>query len=84
MLNDLQKQKLQDLVSLPNGLVRDYGQPNERLDMYIQQLKDTFPEHFHSTNTLKERVFMDEPKSAVLCKRYVRLRAQSPINIVPI
>jgi len=84
MFNNLQQQKLQDLVFLPRGVQRDFAHANVALDVYIEELKTESPEKFHDHKTLKDRVFMDEPKSAVQCKRYVRIRSESPINIVPV
>ena len=84
MFNDLQKQKLRDLSYIPPGITLNFNKPNERLETYIVELKQESPELFHTLKTLKERVFMDEPRSAVQCKRYVRIRSESPINIVPV
>jgi len=84
MFNDLQKQKLRDLSYIPPGVTLNFNKPNERLETYIVELKQESPELFHTLKTLKERVFMDEPRTVANYTRYVRTRSESPINIVPV
>ena len=84
MFNDLQKQKLRDLSYIPPGVTLDFKNPNERLENYIIKLQEENPALFHAPQTLKERVFIDEPRTVFNYKRYIRTRAESPINIVPI
>ena len=84
MFNDLQKQKLRDLAYIPPNVTLNFNKPNERLENYIFKLKEESPALFHTPQTLKERVFIDEPKTVANYKRYIRTRAESPINIVPV
>jgi hypothetical protein len=85
LLNDLQRQKLRDLSRALTGDKKDYPvQPNGPLEAYLAELRDQYPEAFHSTReSLKARVFMDEPRFMPQAN-YVRPYAQSPLHIVPV
>ena len=73
-----QRQMLRDLSNVHEG--NRYTEVNRKLEDYIETLHDIYPEMFHTKDTLKKRVFMDEPRSAATaCARFVRSRAQSPI-----
>lgn len=79
--NEQQRQKLQDL----SKVCKEYSAvPNAALEAYIAQLRDLYPEMFHTDKTLKHRVFFDEPRSATSCARFVRAKVQSPYRIVPV
>jgi hypothetical protein len=87
LLNELQRQKLRDLSRALTGDKKDYPvQPNEPLEAYLAELRDQYPEAFHSTReSLKARVFMDEPRlNATPYARSVRSYAESPIHITPV
>lgn len=84
LLNELQRQKLRDLSRALTGDKKDYPvQPNEPLEAYLAELRDQYPEAFHTKESLKERVFMDEPRFMPHAN-YVRPYAQSPLHIVPV
>lgn len=77
--NETQRQKLKDLSKVRKD--KNYSTtPNMKLEEYIAELYDMYPEMFHTTNTLKDRVFMDTPTSlATPYARCVRSRENSPI-----
>jgi hypothetical protein len=84
LLNELQRQKLRDLSRALTGDKKDYPvQPNEPLEAYLAELRDQYPEAFHTKESLKERVFMDEPRFIPSAK-FLRPYGQSPIHIVPV
>ena len=59
--------------------------PNVKLEEYIQELRDKYPDKFHTQATLNNRVFMDEPGTyGTAYTRCVRPRAESPYNIIPV
>ena len=78
--NETQRQKLRDLSKVrPN---KDYlVQPNIRLEEYLEELRDMYPEKFHTKESLKMRVFVDTPTSIIPHARCVRPREQSPIYL---
>ncbi|CAB4123597.1 hypothetical protein UFOVP48_41 [uncultured Caudovirales phage] len=83
--NEHQRQRLRDLSKVQlRG--KDYPTtPNLPLEEYITQLKDLYPEMFHTHESLKQRVFMDTPTALhVPYTRAVRTHAQSPIRIIPV
>ena len=84
LLNELQRQKLRDLSKVRKD--KDYpATPNMALEKYIEELRDQYPEAFHTKGSLKERVFMDEPRlNATPYARSVRAYAESPIHIIPV
>jgi hypothetical protein len=83
LLNDLQRTRLRDLAKVRHD--KNYPiMPNVALEKYIQELKDQYPEAFHSTRqTMVERVFVDEPTTITPHFRFVRSRNASPYRIVP-
>jgi hypothetical protein len=80
--NEQQRQKLHDL----SKVCKEYSAvPNAALEAYIAQLRDLYPEMFQNKDSLKRRVFFDEPRSVSTdCARFVRAKAQSPYRIVPV
>jgi len=85
-LNDLQRQKLRNLSRALTGDKKDYPVlPNMPLEAYLEELRDQYPEAFHTRESLKERVFMDEPRmNSTPYARSVRAYAESPIHIIPV
>lgn len=83
-LNELQRQKLRDLSHVRKD--KDYpATPNMVLEKYIEELRDQYPEAFHTKESLKDRVFMDEPRmNSTPYARSVRAYAESPIHIIPV
>ena len=82
MFTETQRQHLRDLSRVRKD--KDYSvTSNIRLDDYIDQLKLQYPEMFHTKESLRDRVFVDQPMSGAY-KRYVRTYAQSPLRIVPV
>jgi hypothetical protein len=75
--NDHQRAKLKSLSKvLPEG--QEYPvAPNKALDEYIKTLKTLNPEMFQTKESMKERVFVDEPSSDIY-KRVIRSYAESP------
>ena len=81
-LNELQRQKLRDLSRVRKD--KDYpATPNMVLETYLEELRDQYPEAFHTKESLKERVFMDEPRFIPSAK-FIRPYGQSPIHITPV
>ena len=83
-LNELQRQKLRDLSRVRKD--KDYpATPNMVLETYLEELRDQYPEAFHTKESLKERVFMDEPRmNSTPYARSVRAYAESPLHIIPV
>jgi len=80
--NDHQRAKLKALSKV-RPLGKDYpATPNKDLDEYIETLKTLNPHMFQTKESLKDRVFVDEPSSGVY-KRSVRTYAESPHRIIP-
>ena len=81
--NDHQRAKLKSLSRVqPKG--KDYPvTPNTALDEYIATLKELNPDMFQTKESLKERVFVDEPSTSVY-KRSVRTYSESPYRIIPV
>ena len=84
LLNDLQRTRLRDLSKVRKD--QNYPiMPNAALEAYIAELKEQYPECFHSTRrTLETRVFVDEPTTITPYARFVRSRNASPYRIVPV
>ena len=84
LLNDLQRTRLRDLSKVRKD--QNYPiMPNAALEAYIAELKEQYPECFHSTRTtMDKRVFMDEPTTVTAHARFVRPRSASPYRIVPV
>jgi hypothetical protein len=77
LLNDIQRQTLRDLSDVREG--KNYMQENKPLEIYLQTLRDMYPEKFHYTKSdLEKRVFVDAPTSIVPHARAVRPRSKSP------
>lgn len=77
--NEGQRQRLRALSNVRAGIAPLTS--NAALDEYIAQLKALYPEMFHTANTLKHRVFFDEPRSLLIpFARCVRSWAQSPLQ----
>jgi hypothetical protein len=77
LLNDIQRQTLRDLSDVSEG--RNYAQENKALEIYLQTIRDMYPEKFHYTKSdLEKRVFVDAPTSIVPHARSIRPRSQSP------
>jgi len=84
LLNELQRQKLRDLSRVLTGDKKDYPvRPNEPLEAYITELREQYPEAFLDKDSLKNRVFMDEPRFIHNAK-FIRAYGKSPIHIVPV
>ena len=82
MFNETQRQHLRDLSRVRKD--KDYAiTSNIRLDDYIDQLKLQYPELFHTKESLRDRVFVDQPMSGAY-KRFIRTYAESPLRIVPV
>ena len=81
--NDHQRAKLKSLSRVqPKG--KDYPvTPNKALDEYIATLKELNPNMFQTKESMKERVFVDEPSSGVY-KRVIRSYAESPHRIIAV
>jgi hypothetical protein len=81
--NDHQRAKLKSLSRVkPKG--EDYPvTPNKALDEYIATLKELNPHMFQTKESMKERVFVDEPSTSVY-KRSIRTYAESPHRIIPV
>jgi hypothetical protein len=82
MFNEIQRQHLRDL----SHIRKDKEYPvtsNIRLDDYIDQLREQYPEMFHPKESLRDRVFVDQPMSGAY-KRFIRTYAESPLRIVPV
>jgi hypothetical protein len=78
LLNELQRQRLRDL----SRVCKDGNYPtlpNLPLDKYLEELRDQYPEAFHTRESLKNRVFMDEPRFPPGAK-FVRRYGESPIH----
>ena len=61
MLTQYQQTRLKDLVRPKMGGAYQ-GTVNIRLNEFIDNLRTQYPEHFHeSTDSLRKRVFSDEP-----------------------
>ena len=72
-----QRQMLRDLSDVRED--NKYTEVNRRLQDYIETLRDIYPEMFHTKDTVKNRVFMDEPRSLSMpFARFVRSVSQSP------
>lgn len=56
---------------------------NRALDEYIATLKSLSPEMFQTKESMRERVFVDEPSSGVY-KRVIRSYAESPYRIIAV
>lgn len=82
--NETQRQRLKDLSKIRKD--KNYpAAPNIKLEEYIEELRDMYPEKFHTKDTVKHRVFVDEPRSIYTpYARYVRPYAESPIHITPV
>jgi hypothetical protein len=77
LLNDLQRQTLRDLSDVREG--KNYTQANKALEIYLQTLRDMYPEKFHYTRSdLEKRVFVDTPTSVIPHARSMRSRSKSP------
>jgi hypothetical protein len=79
LLNDIQRQTLRDLSDVREG--KNYTQENKPLEIYLQTLRDMYPEKFHYTRSdLEKRVFVDAPNfhAIVPHARAVRPRSKSP------
>lgn len=73
-----QRQMLRDLSDARED--NKYLEVNKKLQDYIETLRDIYPEMFHTDKTLKNRVFVDEPRSTTTpFARFVRAWSQSPI-----
>ena len=68
--NSTQRQRLQDLRGAP-------------LDEYIEVLHDMYPEKFHTEESLKTRVFFDEPGGVWASRRLPYARFVRPFNQSP-
>jgi hypothetical protein len=81
--NEHQRNKLKSLSRLqPKG--KDYpATPNQALDEYIATIKELNPEMFQTKESMKNRVFVDEPSSSVY-KRCVRAYSESPYRVIPV
>jgi len=81
-LNDSQRTRLRDLAKVRGD--KNYPiMPNVALEQYIAELRDQYPEAFHSSyQTMTKRVFMDEPTTVTAHARFVRPRSASPYHIV--
>jgi hypothetical protein len=55
-----------------------YMQENKPLEDYIRTLRDMYPEKFHNSNSLKNRVFFDAPTTIIPHASSVRPRSESP------
>lgn len=84
LLNDLQRTRLRDLSRVRAD--KNYPiMPNVALEAYITELKEQYPECFHSSRTtMDKRVFVDEPATITPLARFVRPRSESPYRIVPV
>jgi len=77
LLNDIQRQTLRDLSDVRKG--KDYTQENKALEIYLQTIRDMYPEKFHYTRRdLEKRVFVDAPTSIIPHARAVRPHSKSP------
>jgi hypothetical protein len=82
LLTEQQRQKLRDLSRVRED--KDYPvRPNEPLEAYITELREQYPEAFLDKDSLKNRVFMDEPRFIHNAK-FIRAYGKSPIHIVPV
>ena len=62
MFNDLQKKLIKKTVRTAiNGEFSTTH--NSELELVIAQIQKTHPEKFHTSETLRKRVFADEPQS---------------------
>jgi hypothetical protein len=82
--NDHQRAKLKSLSRVqPKG--EDYPvTPNKALNEYIATLKELNPHMFQTKESMKERVFVDEPSTTSVYKRCIRTYAESPHRIIPV
>jgi hypothetical protein len=75
--NEAQRARLQYL----SKVCEDGGYsalPNIPLETYIEELKDLYPNMFHTKESLKTRVFFDEPVFNIPHASFVRAKEQSP------
>jgi hypothetical protein len=45
---------------------------NQLLEEVLEDVKARWPEHFHTDETLKRRVFFNQPKTSIPCAFYVK------------
>jgi len=74
--NEHQRKTLIALSKVGNG--NTYMQENKPLRDYIDTLKDMYPEKFHSSFSLKNRVFFDAPTTIIPHANAMRPRQNSP------
>lgn len=75
MLDPKYQQMLSEAVNYENIKNKDYVLENPRLEAVIQRIKEECPEKFHSDQSVKYRVFYDEPaaqKTPVYHSGFVR------------
>ena len=53
---------------------------NEKLNDRIKRIKYESPSKFHTEETLKERVFYNQPKPGIACAGYIVSRKPDPLN----
>ncbi len=75
-----QRAMLKSLCKLqPKG--KEYvASPNRMLEAYTKQLKDNYPEMFQDAVSMRQRVFVDEPRSCSY-ERAIRSYAESPYKV---
>jgi hypothetical protein len=75
MLSIKNQNKLKALARKPmiNGKINpEFGLVNQPLNELIDQIMSEERHKFLRPSDLAERVFVDEPKSAILCKGFIR------------
>lgn len=70
MLNHFQRERIKAQV---RPLIDDQYQAshNEALDLVVAEIKAQYPEHFHTDETLSQRVFYNQPKRDLPCAGYM-------------
>jgi hypothetical protein len=74
--NEYQRHMLKTLSKVSKS--NTYMQENKELQDYIATLRDMYPEKFHNSFSLKNRVFFDAPTTIIPHASSVRPRQNSP------
>lgn len=70
MLNNIERERIR-AAGRPKGEEHYEMTENPLLSVTVEQLRERWPEHFHSDATLSQRVFYHQPRDHVECAGYI-------------